>query len=271
MKKTFKKWALALALILIALVLAVACIFLGNPISYLLAFVNASNLIRTEYVESDYKIESIKFEMKHGDYVASIKSPTKVDEYFTLWMDGWGKIRENNYDWRVEQKVNTGARLSEEYSSFVAETGLWKELDSAYQYTEARIINYPSDYDGKAYIPHKDALTKEEIELNKVYDIKEFARVHGELVIQADLETPTYETIANILLQVKKVADEKNVPFYTISIHLREKGVYSSNPMVQVVHLLYDDIYETDLMARIKANAENYDKLKAEAGLGEPI
>ena len=61
--------------------------------------------------------------MMHGDYVLEIKSPTKVDEYFTLWIDGFGNIRTNNYDFRVQDKVNTKARLGKEYKDFVAENG----------------------------------------------------------------------------------------------------------------------------------------------------
>lgn len=271
MKQKLKKAAFCLAVILITFVIIVASLFLGNPISYLLAWGSATTLINTEYKGKDYKIESIGFEMMHGDYVVEIKSPTKVDEYFTLWIDGFGNIRTNNYDFRVQDKVNTKARLGKEYKDFVAETGFWAALSITYEYKDARILTHSSDYDGKAYIPHEDALTTEEVELNKNYDIKELARVHGQLVIQAMEEEPTYERLAEILLQAKQLADEKGVPFYTISVYLKEAGDRFSDTKAKVVNFRYEEIYEADLAARAKANSDNYEKLSAEAGLGEYI
>lgn len=240
-----------------------------TPWGYWQAWSAANELINTEYKDTDYKIASVGYVFNTGEYAVDIKSPTKIDEYFTLWIRD-GKIRSNNYDHYVEGRSNTGARLSDEYRAYIEESGLWDAFGSNYQ-CYGSVVVYPSDYDGKAYIRHEEALTHEELELNKAYDIKEFARVHGELSIEAEVEEPTYEKIAEILLQVKRLADEKDVPFYTISVDLRQIDVSTREPIMEVVYFRYEDIYETDLAARAEENCKNYKKLKAQAGLGKYI
>ena len=263
--------AISILTILLAGILAVggylAVSYLGTPLGYWEAWNAANELINTEYKDTDYKIAGMGYASSSGEYVVEIKSPTKIDEYFTLRLTDSGEIKTNYYESQVEGKGNTVVRLSKQYEAYMEERGLWDEFDSNYKF-RGYVSVYPSDYDVN-YILHEDALSREELELNKAYEIKEFARVHGYITIEAKVEEPTFETIAEILLQVKQLADEKDVPFYTISVDLRQIDRPSRETMVKVWNFRYEDIYESDLAERAKANSDNYEKLKAVAGLGE--
>ena len=272
--KVLKKISFWIAIFLIILVMNIAGLFVGNPIGYLLAWNTTIGLLRREYPDEDYQIKSMGYEIKHGDYVVEVASPSKVDEYFTLWIKDFGtEIRHYS---RPDFHINTMIRLGDEYRDFIEEKGFWESLEFETKYDfqfrnkYANVINYPAAYSG-IYVPHKDALALEELELNKTYDIEEFALAHGEISIGANVEEPTFEMIANILLEAKQVADEKDVPFSTLSVYLYKKDVYSSDPVVQVVYFRYEDIYETDLVERVEENFENYKKAKEEASLGKPI
>ena len=231
--------------------------YLGTPAGYWEAWNAANELINTEYKDTDYQIKSIGYSPKGGEYVLEIESPTKSDEYFKLWIEPSGEIRINHYSRMVGEK--TTKRLSKEYKDYIEARGLWDEFNSNYQ-CKGGVLVYSSSYKGKTYFRHEEALTEEELELNKAYDIKDFARVHGELSIEAEVEEPTFEKIAEILLQVKQLADEKDVPFYTINVNLYSVHNHSTEPLVKVVHFRYEDIYETDLAARAEENCKNYDK-----------
>lgn len=232
--------------------------YLGTPAGYWEAWNAANELINTEYKDTDYQIASMGYASSSGEYVVEIKSSTKIDEYFTLRLTDSGEIKTNYYESQVEDKGNTVVRLSKQYEAYMEERGLWDEFDSNYK-CRGYVSVHPSDYDVN-YILHEDALSREELELNKAYEIKEFARVHGYITIEAKVEEPTFETIAQILLQVKQLADEKDVPFYRISIDLRQIDRPSRETMVKVKDFLYEDIYETDLAARAEENCKNYDK-----------
>ncbi len=271
-KKSLKIIAVAFAILLIHALVLVMGIFTGTPLSWALVWTRGAIALQEKYPDKDYQIEKVGRNFKHDQYSIYVVSPTCVDEKFTVWLDKWGNVRRDNYDWRVGHRIEMGARLNEEYSSYVQNTGLWSAIPFTYHNHSAEVINYPSYYDGKAYVPHEDALTTEEMELNKTYDMQEYGRAHGELHLFAMVDDPSYDTLASMLLELKRVADEKGVAFYTVTMSVRGfEGSEKYDTIAKVNYFRYQDIYESDLAARAKENSDTYDRLREEAGLGEFI
>ena len=252
---------------LIIFVTSIAGLFLGHPIGYLNAWIKTATYINQQYPNNDYQIKLKGYVFKHGDYVVEVSSPSKVDEYFTLWISDFGtRIRTHTIDFHR----NTNIRLNGEYQEYIEQKGFWESLDFEVKYHYASMLFFPSDYEG-IYVPHENAIVKEALEINKTYDIEEMALSQGDITISSSVKEPTFEMIATILLETKKVAEEQGVPFYTINVHLDEKDVYSSDPVVEVVYFRNEDIYEEGLVERVEENFERYRKAKEEAGLGERI
>ena len=100
----------------------------------------------------------------------------------------------------------------------------------------------------------EDSLRLEDLELNKAYDIAGMARLQGYLGVSAEAEWADYEYVAQCLLELKRVADENNVPFYAVDFSLRV-GHYSQE--IKLSGFLYEDIYEEGLVERIQQADED--------------
>lgn len=247
MKRVLKFIGITLILLLIAGVCYFANAFFGNPVSYFLANYAAKEHIKNNYEGTDYEIERVAYSFKTGDYYAYLSSPTNIDGDFTLTIDFTGKIEYDNYSLRVEGRANTEGRLLEEYRELVEE-GLFAHLE--YKRGYSQIMFSFDEGDEK----HEDALHLNELELNKEYDIKALAEKQGHISISAEADEANTETLAEILLEVKRIADNNGIPFYTIQVSLFKEGEFSTDLVVR--QFLYSDIYEDGLADRVEKEVE---------------
>lgn len=246
MKELLKFIAGSLAVLLIAGVCYSANSFLGNPISYLLANWAAEKYIEKEFTDTDYEVERVAYSFKTGDYLAYLTSPTNIDGDFTLIIDYKGKVEYDNYAWRVEERHNTESRLQSEYYTLVKE-GLSDHF--SYNIFAEFAFEFPEGLE-----KHEEAILQKELELNREYDIKELARKQGHISFSAEVDEPNAEALAEILLEVKRVADANGVPFYSLKVSLFESGKNVSS--LVVMQFLYADIYEDGLVERIEREVE---------------
>ena len=246
MKKPLKFIAGLLAVLLIAGVCYSANSFLGNPVSYLLANWAAEKYIETEFTDTDYEVERVAYSFKTGDYYAYLTSPTNIDGDFTLTIDYKGKVENDDYAWRVEERYNTESRLQGEYYTLVKEG-----LSDNFSYNVSAEFTFKFS---EGLEKHEEAILQKELELNKEYDIKELARKQGHILLWTKVDDPSVETLAEILLEVKRVADTNGVPFYSLEVSLFEIGENVSS--LDVMQFLYDDIYEDGLVERIEREVE---------------
>ena len=93
-----------------------------------------------------------------------------------------------------------------------------------------------------------------ELELNKEYDIKALAEKQGHISLSAEVDEANTETLAEILLKVKRIADNNGIPFYTIQVSLFKAGEFSTDLVVR--QFLYSDIYEEGLTERVEKEVE---------------
>ena len=270
-----KKRILKIAAFVFAIALIVGvCVFanglVGNPISKAVATNTAEKHIEENYADKDFQIERVTFSFKDGYYHAFIYSPSSIDSDFTILVDMWGKLRYDTYEDRVLSGGNTADRISRDYRAVVD-----KVLDSqAFPYNEH--IGY-GDFDFyprvhlEEYSVPEYALITEDLTLDAFYDVNELGAKHGKLTIYIDDDTVSYERLAEILLDIRRIFDDSGVKFYVIDCVLEyQKSVEGGKKegRVEVREFLYTDIYEEGMVERVKASDEAanayYDEQDAE-------
>ena len=259
-----KKRILKIAAFVFAIALIVGvCIFanalVGNPISKAVATNTAEKHIEENYADKDFEIERVTFSFKDGYYHAFIYSPSSIDSDFTILVDMWGKLRYDTYEDRVLSGGNTADRISRDYRAVVD-----KVLDSqAFPYNEH--IGY-GDFDFyprvhlEEYSVPEYALITEDLTLDAFYDVNELGAKHGKLTIYIDDDTVSYERLAEILLDIRRIFDDSGVKFYVIDCVLEyqknEDSGKKQEGRVEVREFLYADIYEDGMVERVKASDE---------------
>ena len=271
-----KKRILKIAAFVFAIALIVGvCVFanglVGNPISKAVATNTAEKHIEENYADKDFEIERVTFSFKDGYYHAFIYSPSSIDSDFTILVDMWGKLRYDTYEDRVLSGGNTADRIGRDYRAVVD-----KVLDSqAFPYNEH--IGY-GDFDFyprvhlEEYTVPEYALITEDLTLDAFYDVNELGAKHGKLTIYIDDDTVSYERLAEILLDIRRIFDDSGVKFYVIDCVLEyqknEDSGKKQEGRVEVREFLYADIYEDGMVERVKASDEAantyYDEQDAE-------
>src|SRR5699024_4245209 len=66
-------------------------------------------------------------------------------------------------------------------------------------------------------------LNPEDLQLDKEYDVRDLGAKHGQIEIFAHDEEIEYETVEQIMLQVKEIIDDEDIPFLKMSVTLSEQ------------------------------------------------
>ena len=265
-KKILKVLALVLAIILILGISIFANSLVGNPVSKFLATKGAEEHLAKNYGDKDFVVEEVKYDFKTGGYYARVTSPTSIDSHFSLSFNFLGKLELDCYDDDVTSGWNTAMRLEDDYRNAVKTVTESKDFSEKYfiAYGEIPCVlsDYPIDEEHPEY-----ALQKEELVIDKIYDIKEVAKKHGKLVLYAYDEEVTVERLSELLLEVKNKFDNSGVTFKAVDFVLeppkKEGEAMMSDEQIQIKNFYYSDIYEDGLVERVKkANQEaiEYDR-----------
>lgn len=269
-KKILKTAALLVAVGLIGFLAYFANGLVGNPVSKALSKRTAEKYVAEKYADTDFFIEDICYDFKTCGYYARIKSPSSIDSHFSLRFNMDGKLSHDSYEQDVKSGWNTAQRLDTEYR---------KLADAVF---ESPSFPFKSDICfgtletvDRDYIENEDipdfALVTEELETDKLYDIRELGREAGELIVYIDDETVSIERAAEVMLKLKEIMDESGVTFRAMDFVLQhpkpEKGV-RSDEAVRTENFLYEDIYEEGMTERVKKADEElreyYEKIDKE-------
>ncbi len=253
-KKILKVLALVVAIALIICIGVFANSLVGNPVSKYLATKSANEYIEKTYSDKDFIIEEVNYDFKTGGYYARVTSPTSIDSHFSLSFDWMGKLELDCYD-DVTSGWNTAMRLEDDYRNAVKAVTESKDFSEKYfiAYGEIPCVlsDYPIDEEHPEY-----ALQKEELVIDKIYDIKEVASEHGKLVLYAYDEEVTVERLSELLLEVKNKFDNSGVTFKAVDFVLeppkKEGEPMMSDEQIQIKNFYYSDIYEDGLVERVK-------------------
>ncbi len=265
-KKILKTVAVIISIVLIVGVCVIANAFVGNPISKHLATNTAEKHLEEKYRDRDFEIEKVVYNFKDGYYHAFINSPSSIDSHFTLLIDMRGNLGIDNYEDSVLTGWNTANRLGNEYREKVDEILDSQSFPYAVDIGFGDIEFIPTEYAKDPSVPDY-AIIIEELKLDGEYDINELGSKAGKLTIYIDDETVSYERLAELILEVKKIFDDAKVKFYALDFVLEypknENGTKKEG-RVEVRDFLYADIYEEDMIERVKASDKGANEYYAE-------
>ena len=267
-KKVLKIIALIIAIALIVGICWVANGLNGNPISKMLAKKAANEYLEENFSDTDYYIEELGFSFKFSNYYAHVRSVTSMDTQFTLHIDMLGNVYFDTYDSVIGGFV-TARRVEQEY----------RELTN--QIFENPSFPYPSDigYGTLEIYPQEAlddpqvndipdyALVQQDLVLDQIYDIRELGRQAGHLIIYVESETISFELAAQIMVGIRAEFEKANIPFramdFVLQLPLPEEGPRPDEE-VRVKDFRYEDIYQENLIDRIKAAHEELETYYAE-------
>lgn len=268
MKKYLKIAALILALVLIAGVGWVANGLVGNPVSKALVRYRAQQRLVAVYSDLDVYIDRVNFSFKDGGYHVQVKSETSMDTHFSIRYDMLGRMKYDTYEDYVASGWNTADRITTAYRALCDEVlqspAFPYECHIDYgdiEFTETDLLDHPETPDY--------AVLMNDLELDRLYDIREMGTKAGHLVIYIDTDPVSRERAAEVLLEIREVFDQAGVPFYAIDLVLRypksESGGYDREGRVDLQNFLYADIYEAGILERIalceEQTQEYYDSM----------
>lgn len=260
-KKILKIIALLVAIVLILGVSVFANSLVGNPVSKLLATNAAKEHIEANYSDKDFLIEKVNYDFKMGCYHARISSPTSIDSHFSLSIDFLGNIKYDSYESDVESGWNTAYRIESEYRAMTDNVFDNGNLPY-YTHISYGEIQTETAYGVDGPLPEYMMPSKEVVR-DKIYDINALGSKYGKITVYIYDETVTEEKLCEILLNIKKTFDTMGVSFCVIDCVLEEPKkeiadgeIPKDSKRVEVMDFFYSDIYEEDLLSRVK-NSNN--------------
>lgn len=243
--KALKIGAIFLATAMTVGLIILANLFLGNPVSRLMAY-NAGKKYIADNLDGDgYVIESVNYNWKGGGgYSIRLSSDKLIDGSFYLDADMLGRI---TYDmsYYVTDGINTAYRLSSEYDDAVNYVVSHTDLPFEVYNVWGRLVfreDIPVDGFPTAF---GEDITISSLEANRMYNVEEFGEKIGKISFYYVTDVVmTYDDAAEFLLKFKEACDNYGVKFRVVSF------IGSS---VRFEELGYEDIYEEGLAERIQA------------------
>ncbi len=264
MKKCIRIIGIVLLIALIAVLIWFGNVMMGNPVSHALASNAAKAFLSDRFSGTDYQMERITYSFKDGRYHAFMVSPTSIDGDFSVCFSMLGEYCYDTYD-SVLDGWNTAQRLESEYrkltDTILNDPALPYDNTQIYSIMFGRLEIYPREAfeDPNATDVPEYAILLEDLELNKIYDIKELGAKAGHLILYVDNEVISVEEAARIMLDFRSMFDEKEIPFYAMDFvlrHSRTEDGQSDDEEIRINDFLYQDIYEEGITDRIETAIE---------------
>lgn len=264
MKKCIRIIGIVLLIALIAVLIWFGNVMLGNPVSHALASKAAKAYLSDRFSDTDYEMERITYSFKDGRYHAFMVSPTSIDGNFSVCFSMLGEYCYDIYD-SVQNGWNTAQRLNSEYrkltDTILNDPALPYDNTQVYSIMFGELEIYPKEYidDPNVHDIPDYSLVQDDLELNKIYDIKELGAKAGHLVLYVDNDIISVEEAARIMLDFRSIFDEVDIPFYAMDFvlrHPRTEDGKLDDEEITINDFLYQDIYEEGLTERIEIAIE---------------
>lgn len=264
MKKHFRIIGIVLVIAIIAVLIWFGNVMMGNPVSHTLASKAAISFLSDRFSGTDYQMERITYSFKDGRYHAFMVSPTSIDGDFSVCFSMLGEYCYDTFD-SVLDGWNTAQRLESEYrkltDTILNDPALPYDNTQIYSIMFGRLEIYPREAfeDSNTTDVPEYAILLEDLELNKIYDIKELGAKAGHLILYVDNEVISVEETARIMLDFRSMFDKADIPFYAMDFvlrHPRTEDGQSDDEEIRINDFLYQDIYEDGLTDRIEIAIE---------------
>lgn len=192
---------------LAAITLFFANALVGNPVSKAWARQGAADYINQNYSDLGLKIESVSYNFKIGRYRAHLQSEYSPDTAFSISLNSFGKVKEDDYPYEVANHFTTWRRLSEELRNTAHNMiGSRLEYDMAY-----------CSFDFKEESNGNEDLMK--LERDMKLDI-----FHPPLPLSISIgiysDDLTYGKIADVAKEAYALTEEQGIPVSTFSIRI---------------------------------------------------
>ena len=264
-RKAFKITAIIFAVIIVGVAGFFANAIFGNPVSKSLAKRTAEKQLSEVYADTDFEIESVIYDFKVSAYYVNIISPSSKDSHFDIACDFFGKLLYDSYESRVPSGENTARRLDNEYDDAVRAVLQGDDFPYECEIGFGDVNFNTEDFEASPDTPSY-AIIFETLELDKSYDLKEIGSKAGHLYVYLNTNETTEEQMATVLLDLKKAMDKADVTFCSVDCQLENN---EAETWLEVKKFLYSDIYEENLMERVKKSAEEtrayYESMDKEA------
>lgn len=264
-RKPLKIIAIVLAVVIVGVTGFFANAIFGNPLSKHLANRSAEKYISEVYPEKYFIVRNVKYDFKVGGYYAKIYSPVSIDSNFELRIDFLGKVHYDTYEYEVTTGWNTADRINADYRNAV-DSVLNSPLfpyNSDIGYGDIEFI--PEEYKDNFDVPSYAIIT-ETLVPDAIYDINEMGRKAGHICVYLNADETTEEQMAKVLLDLKNAMDKAGVTFCSVDCQLENND---AETWLEVRNFLYSDIYEEDLIERVKKSVketkEYYEAIDKEA------
>ena len=264
MKKCIRIIGIVLLIALIAVLIWFGNVMLGNPVSHALASKAAKAYLSDRFSDTDYEMERITHSFKDGRYHAFMVSPTSIDGDFSVCFSMMGEYCYDTYD-SVQDGWNTAQRLNSEYrkltDTILNDPALPYDNTQVYSIMFGELEIYPKEFidDPNVHDIPDYSLVQDDLELNKIYDIKELGAKAGHLILYVENEVISVEETARIMLDFRSMFDKADIPFYAMDFvlrHPRAEDGTSDEEEIRINDFLYQDIYEEGLTERIEIAIE---------------
>src|SRR5699024_4312671 len=206
----------------------------------------------THYGDRDYVIDKMFNNYPVSGYVAKISSPSSPDTHFEIVHVSKGEV-EDTYEEDVLSGSNTLERVEDAYNQLVNKTIEENDVDFDYSSVCGRYFSSWDDSD-------ELFLNPEDLQLDKEYDVRDLGAKHGQIAIYANDEEIEYETVEQIMLQVKEIIDDADIPFLKMSVTLEEplddEDNTVGNDRMEFYGVPYEKIEEDGLLQYLKENED---------------
>lgn len=258
-KKVLKIAAVLTACLLLAGVLCVTNTITGYPVDYFVVNHALKEYMKENYGETDFVAGKPERMLKLGGFWVDVTSPSSPDTHFslrfhcdgTLWQDSYAEDVENrgNVLWRLSQEYNTRCQELLEQSDFAASmfcNGSLLEAADENQY-QGKPGTYPLPLDPS------------QLKLDTSYDIPTLSAKHGMLYLHVESDSPTAETAAQALLDIRQVMEDGGLPFRCVELWVCLPDAWKVTGPKNGLHILnfgWDDIHEDGMLERTAAALE---------------
>ncbi|HKM34537.1 MAG TPA: hypothetical protein VJY54_07325 [Lachnospiraceae bacterium] len=227
MKPKLKKMIIAIiAIVVMVLILDSSNAWFGNPISKAIAKKTAEKYIDENYGDLNLVLQEAGYNFKFSHYYVRFQSTDSIDTTFTVHVNSYGKVLDDDYQYEVANNFRTLRR----YESELREIG-----DKLFRAQ----LNYNIS---NALLLLEKVSDEDMLKLTKdmPFDIQNMpSEINASItIIDEDI---SYGKMSEVLINMAEVCKKENIPIATFSVRIeKEKDEAEKRSYVNVYHIPAD-------------------------------
>lgn len=227
MKRNWKQiFSGVLAVGMLALVLYVCDMFLGNPISWAAARSHSQSYLVQTYPEEYLIAGEPEYDWYSTQgYDVVVESPASSDGGFLLRYDRLGRLMEDTRESWVEGGLNTFDRISTQCQMEILDVQAAIEEETGLTVSFSLASDWPSIYDDVDYPFHPaERLVLAQLQPDGDYDTRELLARYGHLELWGQTGEVSEAELCRILTALKEQLDRHNIPMATVNVGIFDEA-----------------------------------------------